>query len=70
LWQSFLLSKALKLQQESEDKKNELIVNDLEKKVKNLEDLLEEKNSKLKVVEANLAEAHLHSKNQVVQISD
>jgi hypothetical protein len=60
----------LKLQQESEDKKNELIVNDLEKKVKNLEDLLEEKNSKLKVVEANLAEAHLHSKNQVVQISD
>jgi chromosome segregation ATPase len=31
LWQSFLLSKALKVQQESEDRKNEFINNDLEK---------------------------------------
>jgi ABC-type transporter Mla subunit MlaD len=60
----------LKLQQENEDKKNELIVNDLEKKVKNLKDLLEEKNSKLKAAEANLAEAHIRNKDQVIQISD
>jgi hypothetical protein len=51
-----LLSKALKLQQENEDKKNELGVNDLEK-VKNLEDLLGEKDSKLKADEENLVEA-------------
>jgi hypothetical protein len=44
----------LKLQQESEDKKNELIINDLEKKVKNLENMLEEKDSKLKAVKAIL----------------
>jgi hypothetical protein len=58
------------LLQESEDKENELIVNDLEKKVKNLENMLEEKDSKLKVVEENLTEVHLCNKNQVIQISD
>jgi hypothetical protein len=32
-----VLSKALKLQQENEDRKNELVVNNLEKRVKELE---------------------------------
>jgi hypothetical protein len=54
----------LKVQQEKEDRKNELINNDLEKKVNKLEDLLGEKNSRLEAAEANLAEAHLRSKNQ------
>jgi hypothetical protein len=49
----------LKLQQENEDRKNELIVSNLEGKVKELENLLEEKDSKIKTVEADLAEAHL-----------
>jgi hypothetical protein len=42
----------------------------LEKKVKDLENLLEEKNSKIKAVEAHLVEAHLHNENQIIQISD
>jgi hypothetical protein len=58
------------LQQENKDRKNELVINNLEKKVKDLENLLEEKNSKIKAVEAHLVEAHLHNENQVIQISD
>jgi hypothetical protein len=38
--------------------------------VKNLEDLLGEKNSRLEAAEANLAEAHLRSKNQDIHISN
>jgi hypothetical protein len=60
----------LKVQQEKEDRKNELINNDLEKKVNKLEDLLGEKNSRLEAAEANLAEAHLRSKNQDIHISN
>jgi hypothetical protein len=59
----------LKLQQESEDRKNELIVSNLEGKVKDLENLLEEKDSKIKTAKADLAEAHLWIENQVIQIS-
>jgi hypothetical protein len=43
LWQSFLLTKALRLQQEVEDQRNDFIITGLEKKVKNLEKLLKEK---------------------------
>jgi hypothetical protein len=50
-WQSLLLSKALKLQHEDEDKKNEFVVNNLEKRVKELENSLAEKDSKLKNAE-------------------
>jgi outer membrane murein-binding lipoprotein Lpp len=60
----------LKLQQESEDRKNELVVSNLEGKVKDLENLLEEKGSKIKTAEADLAEAHLRIENQAIQISD
>jgi hypothetical protein len=68
--QSLLLSKALELQQKSEDRKNELVIINLEGKVKDLESLLEEKDSKIKTAEADLAEAHLWIENQVIQISD
>jgi hypothetical protein len=52
------------VQQESEDRKNELIINDLEKKVKYLEDLLKEKDSRLECAEASLAEVCLQSEKQ------
>jgi predicted transcriptional regulator len=58
-WQSLLLSKALKLQQKDVDKKNELVVNNLEKRVKELENSLAEKDSKIKNAETNLVEAQL-----------
>jgi hypothetical protein len=45
-----LLSKALKLQQEAEDQKNELVVSNLEKNVKELENSLAEKDLKVKNV--------------------
>jgi hypothetical protein len=48
------LSKALKLQQENEDRKNELVISNLEERVKELENLLEEKDSKIKTTEAYL----------------
>jgi predicted nucleic acid-binding Zn-ribbon protein len=65
-----LLSKALKLHQKDEDKKNELVVNNLEKRVKELENSLAEKNSKIKNVETNLTEAQLRITDQVTRICD
>jgi hypothetical protein len=50
-WQSLLLSKALKLQQEAENQKNELVVSNLEKRAKELEIFLAEKDLKVKIVE-------------------
>jgi hypothetical protein len=43
LLQSMLLSKALKMQQDNEDKKNEIIIDGFENKIKDLEASLEEK---------------------------
>jgi uncharacterized coiled-coil protein SlyX len=60
----------LKHQQENEDRKNELVVNNLEKRVKELESFLAEKDSKVKNVEVDLAEAHIRIKDKVVRISD
>jgi hypothetical protein len=54
------LSKALKLQQENEDRKNEFVMSNLEERVKELENLL---------AEADLAEAHLRIKDQTARIS-
>jgi hypothetical protein len=42
-----LLSKALRLQQEGEDRKNEFIITGLEEKVEDLEKLLKEKDDKI-----------------------
>jgi site-specific recombinase len=65
---SLLLSKALKLQQENEDKKNEFIINDLLKKIETLENSLKEKDSLLNIAEGSLAEARLRSEKQSIQI--
>jgi hypothetical protein len=45
----------LKLQQENEDRKNELVISNLEERVKELENLLAEKDLKIKTAEADLA---------------
>jgi chromosome segregation ATPase len=64
------LSKALKLQQENEDKKNEFITTDLEKKIENLENSLKEKDSLLTIAEGSLAQACLQREKQSIQILD
>jgi hypothetical protein len=51
-----LLSKALKMQQDNEDKKNEIIIEGLENKIKDLEASLEEKDFLLREVEGTFAE--------------
>jgi DNA repair exonuclease SbcCD ATPase subunit len=52
-----LLSKALKMQQDSEDRKHEVIVKGLEEKIKELETSLEEKTILLRTAESSLAES-------------
>jgi chromosome segregation ATPase len=52
-----LLSKALRMQQDLEDKKNENIIEGLEDKIKGYEASLEKKNFLLQAVEGSLAEA-------------
>jgi predicted nucleic acid-binding Zn-ribbon protein len=64
------LSKALKLQQEAEDQKNELVVSNLEKRVKELENSLAEKDLKIKNAETNLARAQLRITDQATRICD
>jgi hypothetical protein len=54
--QSMLLSKALKMQQDDEDRKNEFIIKGLADKVKELEDSLKEKDEMLRSAEGSLAE--------------
>jgi hypothetical protein len=56
-WQSLLLSKVLRMQQDLEDKKNEAIIADLEKKIKDYEAVLEKKDFVLQAMEGLLAEA-------------
>ena len=51
-----LLSKALKMQQDNEDKKNEIIIKGLENKIKDLEASLEKKDFLLQATEGSLAE--------------
>jgi hypothetical protein len=63
------LSKALKLQQENEDKKNEFIISDLEKNIENLENSLKEKDSLLSIAEGSLAK-HLQNEKQGIQNSN
>jgi hypothetical protein len=54
--QSILLNKALKIQQDNKDKKNEIIIDGLENKIKDLEASLEEKDFLLRAAEGSLAE--------------
>jgi hypothetical protein len=55
--QSMLLSKALQMQQDLEDKKNEVIIEGLERKIKEHEASLEKKDFLIQAVEGSLAEA-------------
>jgi predicted RNase H-like nuclease (RuvC/YqgF family) len=52
-----LLSKALQMQQDIEDKKNEIIIKGLENKIKEYEASLEKKGFLLQAMEGSLAEA-------------
>jgi hypothetical protein len=52
-----LLSKALKMQQDLEDKKHEVIIQGLESKIKDHEAALEKKDFELQSMEGLLAEA-------------
>jgi chromosome segregation ATPase len=51
-----LLSKALRMQQDLEDKKNEIIIEGLENKIKDYEASLEKKDFLLQTMEGSLAE--------------
>jgi hypothetical protein len=55
--QSMLLSKALQMQQDLEDKKNEIIIEGLENKIKEYEASLEKKDFLLQAMEGSLTEA-------------
>jgi hypothetical protein len=52
-----LLSKALQMQQDLEDKKNEIIIEGLENKIKEYRASLEKKDFLLQAMEGSLAEA-------------
>jgi hypothetical protein len=51
-----LLSKALRMQEDLEDKKNEIIIEGLESKIKDYEASLEKKHFLLQATEGSLAE--------------
>jgi hypothetical protein len=55
--QSMLLSKALRMQQNLEDKKNEVIIEGLESKIKDHEVALEKKDFVVQMMEGSMAEA-------------
>jgi hypothetical protein len=55
--QSMLLSKALRMQQDLEDKKHEVIIEGLESKIKDYEATLEKKDFVLQTMEGSLVEA-------------
>jgi hypothetical protein len=55
--QSMLVSKALRIQQDLEDKKNEVIIGGLENKIKDYEAALEKKDFVLQTMEGSLVEA-------------
>jgi DNA repair exonuclease SbcCD ATPase subunit len=65
-----LLSKALKMQQDDEDKKNEIIIKGLEDKVKELEDSLKKKDEMLCSAEGSLAEAQAQNKKLGIELAD
>jgi hypothetical protein len=64
-WQSILLSKVLRMQQDLEDEKNEATIKDLENKVRNYEAALKEKDFVIQNLEIKVKdhEAVLEKKN-------
>jgi hypothetical protein len=57
IFQSLLLSKTLRMQQDLKDKKNEIIIEGLEGKIKEHEAALEKKDFVIQTMEGSLAEA-------------
>jgi hypothetical protein len=57
--QSMLLSKALKMQQDLEDKKHEVIIENLESKIKEQSVAIEKKDFELQTIEGLLAAAEV-----------
>jgi hypothetical protein len=62
LFQSLLLSKALKMQQDDEDRRHKIIIEGLEDWVKELEDSPKEKDKMLCSAEGSLAKAQTQNK--------
>jgi hypothetical protein len=65
-----LLSKALKLQQDDEDRKNGFVISGLEKKIEDLENSLKEKDALLSSAEGSLADDRLQNEKQGILISN
>jgi hypothetical protein len=57
IFQSLLLSKTLRMQQDLKDKKNEIIIEGLEGKIKEHKAALEKKDFVIQTMEGSLAEA-------------
>jgi DNA anti-recombination protein RmuC len=68
--QSLLLSKAFKIQQDDEDRKNEVIVKGLEDKIKKLEDFLKEKDELLCSSKGSLAKAQAQNKKLSKELTE
>jgi hypothetical protein len=66
----FATKQSFKIATRTEDKINQFIINDLEKKIETLESSLKEKDSLLNIAEGSLAEARLRSEKQSIQISN
>ena len=60
----------MKLQQDDEDRKNEFVINGLEKKIDDLENSLKEKDALLSSAEGSLAEAQVQNEKQGILISN
>jgi uncharacterized coiled-coil protein SlyX len=56
-----MLSKALKMQQDDKDRKNEFVTSGLEKRIEELENSLKEKDALLSSIEGSVAEAWLQN---------
>jgi hypothetical protein len=68
--QSMLLSKALRMQQDLEDKKTEVIIEGLERKIKDHEAALEKKDFVLQTMEGSLTEAQAECHTRVLGHQD
>jgi hypothetical protein len=66
----FATKQSFKIATRNEDKINQFIINDLEKKIETLESSLKEKDSLLNIAEGSLAEDRLRSEKQSIQISN
>jgi predicted nucleic acid-binding Zn ribbon protein len=64
------LSKALKMQQDDEDRKNKAIVKGLEDKIKELEDSLTKNDELLRLAEGSLAKAQVQNKKLRKELVD